>query len=113
MTAATAVAMIVALASCSVLPTAPISQVSDVTPSPVATPAGGQTASKALSGSNLIDGAVGGVVSAGRWKLQIPAGAFVGSGTVSISVPDSTVAKCDLNINPTSLASGKAGWKPR
>lgn len=53
--------------------------------------------------SKLIDGAVGGEVSLGNWRVVIPAGAYVGVGTISVGIPDPTIRRCDLSISPASL----------
>jgi hypothetical protein len=53
-----------------------------------------------LSGSASIDGAVGGQLCVGRFTLVIPPGAFAGRATVSITVPDSAVVRCQLGIDP-------------
>ena len=54
------------------------------------------------SGSTRIDGSRGGAVHAGRFSLKVPAGAFDGIATVTLSMPDSTVMVCDLSITPAS-----------
>jgi hypothetical protein len=53
-----------------------------------------------LTGSESIDGAVGGQLTVGRFTLVIPPGAFQGQATVSITVPDSAVVHCQLGIDP-------------
>src|SRR5206468_1864662 len=60
-----------------------------------------------LLATGIINGLVGGTVQVGPWKVLIPAGAFSGTGTVTISIPDPTVAQCDLNISPAALKSFK------
>ena len=95
--AATLVAGLLALSSC--LPTAPsatqeaMSQFVDIDP----------PASISLVASKLIDGRLGGVIIVGNWKLIVPAGAFDGAGTITLSVPDPSITKCDLEISPSSL----------
>lgn len=53
--------------------------------------------------SKLIDGAVGGEVSLGDWRVAVPAGAFVGVGLITVKVPDPSIRRCDLEISPASL----------
>lgn len=50
--------------------------------------------------SAVVDGAKGGTLRCGRFLLSIPPGAFEGEGTVSMSMPDSTVMVVDLEISP-------------
>jgi len=63
--------------------------------------------SSPLLATGVINGLVGGTVQVGPWKVLVPAGAFSGSGTITISIPDPTVAQCDLNISPSALNSFK------
>ena len=51
----------------------------------------------------VIDGAVGGRLQCGRFLLSIPAGAFEGEGTVSMTMPDETVMVVDIEISPATL----------
>ena len=60
-----------------------------------------------LSGSKAIDGARGGSLSVGDWKVVVPKGAYVGSATISITVPNTSLKECDLGISPASLNSFK------
>jgi hypothetical protein len=53
--------------------------------------------------SAVIDGAKGGSLRCGRFLLSVAAGAFEGEGTVSMSMPDSTVMVVDLEITPGEL----------
>ena len=55
-----------------------------------------------VSASNSIDGSRGGTVKVGRFTVRVPAGAFSGSATVTVSMPDSTVMICDLGIAPVA-----------
>jgi len=109
--AAAVIAVLLALAGCSMLPTAPnapakkvsapsILGTGDIVPQPIT-----NTVDKTVSlvTSKLIDGRVGGVVSAGRWKVVVPKGAYLGIGTITITVPDTTVDRCNLGIFPLSL----------
>ena len=48
-------------------------------------------------------GNVGGSLSNGRWRVEIPSGAVAGNGTVSLGVQSSTAASCKLEISPSSL----------
>lgn len=58
---------------------------------------------RALHVSAVVDGAAGGRVQCGRFLLSIPPGAFEGEGTISMSMPDSTVMVVDLEIDPIEL----------
>lgn len=62
----------------------------------------GATAVGPLAGSQLIDGAAGGSLSVGSFRLEIPAGAFRGSATISITQRDPSILRCDLGIDPPS-----------
>ena len=53
--------------------------------------------------SAVIDGTVGGSLQCGRFLLSIPAGAFEGEGTISMTMPDSTVMVVDIEIEPEGL----------
>ena len=100
--AALVVASLLALAGCSMHPTAPDAPVGQsFTPSAVPGVAASSTVS--LVASKAIDGRVGGVVSVGHWKVVVPDGAYSGTGTITITVPDTSVDKCDLSIAPSSL----------
>ena len=98
------------LSGCSSAPVGPASVTSDnpqfahstSVPEPAAL-----TGSVLTQTSALINGTVGGVVKLGDWSVNIPAGAFAGSATVTINVPDPAVAKCDLNISPASANAFK------
>lgn len=61
------------------------------------------SADRSLTVSREIDGAAGGVIRCGRFVLHVPAGAFEGTGTVTMRMPDSTVMVVDLGISPSSL----------
>ena len=50
-----------------------------------------------------IDGAAGGKVICGRFRLDFPPGAFAGTATIQMAAPDSTLMLCDLSIAPDSL----------
>ena len=56
--------------------------------------------SRQLSASCDIQGERGGTVQAGRFTVILPAGAFDGPATVTLSMPDSTVMICELSITP-------------
>jgi hypothetical protein len=51
--------------------------------------------------TQVVDGAVGGLLSQGMWTVRIPAGAFDGTATVSLSALSSSNA-CQLEISPAS-----------
>jgi hypothetical protein len=55
-----------------------------------------------VSASARIDGSVGGFVRAGRFMVWVPAGAFTGPATVTVTMPDSALMLCDLSISPAS-----------
>lgn len=57
----------------------------------------------ALLARQDIDGAVGGTIRCGRFSLEFAPGAFVGTATVQMAVPDSTLMLCDLSIAPARL----------
>jgi len=50
-----------------------------------------------------VDGAVGGRVVCGRFVATVPAGAFAGVGTITMTLPDSTLMLCDLEVSPIEL----------
>ena len=60
------------------------------------------TLPRSVSSSQRIDGSRGGTLRAGRFTVKIPAGAFSGPATVTVSMADSTVMICDLTIAPGS-----------
>lgn len=57
--------------------------------------------------SALIDGSVGGTLVSGKWKLEIPAGAFNGSATISMleAVTTDGSPTVDLSISDPALNS--------
>ena len=99
---------------CSTSPTAPVVGAIQDAPGPPSPPVfvtlpvpqaasvQGSAGSGVETVSQRVDGAVGGVVVAGRFRLTIPAGAFSGPATVSVSVPDAAELACSLEINPPS-----------
>ena len=52
------------------------------------------------SGSQQINGNKGGILSIGRFKVQVPAGAFAGNATLTINVPNQNFLVCELGITP-------------
>ena len=56
----------------------------------------------ALVDSTVVDGAKGGTLTVGSFRLDIPAGAIKGIATVSITQHDARVLVCDLAISPAS-----------
>ncbi len=72
-------------------------------PSPGAGESFGVSGSQSLSGTAQIDGAVGGSLTVGRFTVTVPAGAYNGPATVTISAPDSTVLQCNLAISPGNI----------
>ena len=85
-----------ALAGCSTQATAPLILVPDAYRDPtfLAVPPSasariGESGHGApLTGSKVIDGDNGGYLRVGRFRIDIPAGAFAGSATFTIDVPD-------------------------
>lgn len=61
------------------------------------------TDERKISQSVVMDGDVGGKMRCGRFVLLVPAGAFTGTGTVTMSMADSTVMIVDLGIAPAEL----------
>ena len=53
-----------------------------------------------LSGSAVIDGGVGGRLAVGPYRVEVPAGAYKGVATITITQPDRTILQCDLSIDP-------------
>ena len=51
---------------------------------------------------NLV-GSIGGSLSNGRWRVDIPAGAVNGNGTVTLATASSSSPDCQLGISPSSL----------
>jgi len=97
------VAGLVVLASCSTVPTAP-SPSARGGPSPELTgTVASVTSTVSLVGSKVIDGRLGGVLRVGKWKVVVPREAYNGIGTITITVPDTTVEQCQLAISPSSL----------
>ena len=102
---------------CSSLPTQPTDQQStasgalrgrqidaipeDVTPPPPTTLVAG------ASNSVRVIGAIGGTVTAGKFTVIIPPGAFSGLATITVSQPDASQLACDLDITPAN----KNGFK--
>ncbi len=58
---------------------------------------------RALTASGTVEGRAGGWLQCGRFLLAIPAGAFDGTGTITMTMPDSTSMVVDLAIAPDSL----------
>ena len=92
---------------CSALPTAPTTTPHQTTTPTRSAAPDGLIGSTSLLASKLINGAVGGVVGVGDWKVVVPAGAFSGTAVITVKVPDSSVRQCDLDISPASLNNFK------
>lgn len=60
-------------------------------------------AERKLVRSAVVDGAEGGTLRCGRFVLLLPQGAYNGQGTVTMSMPDSTVMIVELEITPADL----------
>jgi hypothetical protein len=56
-----------------------------------------------LNVTKSILGSVGGVVSAGRWTVRVPAGAYDGTGSITVRTASATATNVDLSIQPASL----------
>ena len=72
-----------------------------------------------VSASAVIDGFRGGRLVVGRYAINIPRGAFMGRATVTLTVPNSTSMRCELQISPAShnhflrpvgLEANCSGW---
>jgi len=98
------------IAGCVELPTGPASRLQAAS-----VPSGRSAQSTDLIGSvvSVVDGlvklvfkaltivgSVGGSLTNGRWRVDVPAGAFDGSATVRIGVIDDTSPSCQLEILP-------------
>jgi hypothetical protein len=51
---------------------------------------------------NLV-GSIGGSLTNGRWRVDIPAGAVAGNGRVTLAVTSSTSPDCTIEISPITL----------
>jgi len=60
------------------------------------------TSSNVLRGSKTVDGAKGGSLTVGSFRLDIPAGAFSGTATVTMTQHDPTVLLCDIDVSPAT-----------
>ena len=60
------------------------------------------TSTGALSGSMTVDGAKGGSLTVGSFRLDIPAGAFKGTATVTMTQDDPSVLLCDFAVSPST-----------
>jgi hypothetical protein len=50
----------------------------------------------------VVNGAVGALVSRGTWTVQIPAGAFEGTATVTMTTTSSNPNVCEFQISPAT-----------
>ena len=50
--------------------------------------------------SGLVDGTVGAVLKQGVWTVQVPAGAFSGAASITMTVPIGYPRVCQLEISP-------------
>jgi len=50
-----------------------------------------------------VDGSVGGRIVCGRFVATVPAGAFEGVGTITMTMPDTTLMLCELEVTPAEL----------
>jgi len=58
---------------------------------------------KPEKGSGNINGSNGGTVQVGHFRLTVPPGAFRGTATVTLTVPEPSELVCQLEISPASL----------
>lgn len=70
--------------------------------------AAGSVNASATTASLKVNGSVGGRLSCGRFTVVVPPNSFSGTGTVSMSLRDTTVAVVDLNITPATLNNFKS-----
>jgi len=97
---------------CSTSPTAPVVGAIQDAPGPISPPvfvvASVTASAEEPPGSSVqtvnqrVDGAAGGVVVAGRFRVTVPAGAFDGPATITVFVPDASELACSLEIDPPS-----------
>ena len=98
----------VLLAGCSTSPLAPEQSVAPEQSLSSATGPGSNSSlfpSTTLLVSKVVNGLLGGVITSGDWTVTIPAGAFFGTGLVTVRVPDPNVRQCELGIFPSLLNS--------
>lgn len=120
------VAMVTGLAGCGAMTTAPISNPSSSTvtvdPAPSGTTTVNSTGSISTSTNGLLGavgslfgtviglvvrvvnvvGSLGGSLTNGRWRVDIPANAIDGTASVGLGVRSSTSADCQLEIAPVT-----------
>jgi len=72
-------------------------------PKPASGAPGSDSTNNRLEVEEQVDGSVGTKMRCGRFYLMIPPGVFDGRGTVKMSMEDSTVMVCDLEIRPVEL----------
>jgi hypothetical protein len=118
------VAMVTGLAGCGAMTTAPVpdssSSVATVDPASSGTATVHSTGSISTSTNSLLGtvgtlfgtviglvvkvlnviGSIGGSLTNGRWRIDIPANAIDGTATVALGVRSSTSADCQLEISP-------------
>jgi hypothetical protein len=108
LTSLAALACLVVFLGCSRQPTEPAPPASTsysnpsfvrVSPTPPSALTSGP-GSGSLDITEVVDGATGGCVTAGRFSVTIPAGAFDGLGEIRIVVPDTSVMRCELRLSP-------------
>src|SRR6266850_7158339 len=66
-------------------------------------PSSVKTCDRLLEARADVAGHEGGVLHCGRFTLRIPPDAFEGTATIKMSVPDSLLMLCDMDISPGSL----------
>jgi hypothetical protein len=60
------------------------------------------TGTKSAHATMKIDGADGGTLTVGRFTLKLPPGAFTGTGMVTMTMRDTTVLVCELDVTPST-----------
>ena len=60
----------------------------------------GATSDAPTSTSAVIDGSVGGTLQLREFRLDVPKGAFEGSATITMNLPDPSIYQVDLHIDP-------------
>ena len=56
-----------------------------------------------LSVQRVVDGSAGSRLVCGRFVATVPAGAFEGVGTITMTMPDTTLMLCELEVTPAEL----------
>jgi hypothetical protein len=70
---------------------------------PAASTSGPGSTGRKVEVAARVDGALGVKLQCGRFYLMVPPGAIAGEGTVTMTMEDSTVMVCDVEIFPKEL----------